>query len=457
MSDDLKILIVDDEPYSVELLTQEFEDRGYQTISASSGREALAKVQNDGLAHEFPGIVVTDIRMPEMDGLALMRRLRELDEDLPVVLVTAHGDIAMAVQAMHDGAYDFVTKPIEPERLGDTLRRALETRRLVLENRALRAELALKSGIDARLIGNSTAMVELRDAVANIGSTDASVVIHGETGTGKELVARCLHDVSARRRRRFVPVNCGALPETIIESELFGHEAGAFTGANRRRIGRIEYANEGTLFLDEIESMPMGMQVKLLRTLQEREIERLGSNEHIPVDFRVVAATKTDLKDAAARGEFREDFYFRLEVAEIWIPPLRDRIDDVPLLFEYFGQQLAAIHERDAPQLSSEAVDQLMGYGWPGNVRELRNVVERAVLGLHSGRGDFLPLLGEAEQNRLTLAQRVDAFECHVIRQTLAEHRGNIHGASEALGAPRRTLNEKMRKHHIRRQDFLDD
>jgi DNA-binding NtrC family response regulator len=455
VAENLRILIVDDEPNNLALLEQDFEDLGYETISATSGEEALAAIDGFSSAYEFPGIVVTDIKMPEMDGLALMSRLREFDRDLPIILITAHGDIQMAVQAMHDGAYDFIEKPIEPKRLSETVRRALEKRSLVLDNRALQAELAIMSGLDARIIGNSTVMAELRENIANIAGTNASVLIHGETGTGKELVARCLHDIGLHSRNHFVPVNCGGIPETMFESELFGHEAGAFTDAKKRRIGKLEYADGGTLFLDEIESMRLNMQVKLLRVLQERVIERLGSNDQIPVDFRVVAATKADLKDATARGEFREDFYFRLAVAEIRIPPLRERLEDIPLLFESLSRQRAAYHEREAPELSRDALGVLMAHSWPGNIRELQNVVERYVLGLGGPQQDMAALLAAPTAGIYCLSDKVSVFEKTVIEQALAENSGNIQDTADALSLPRRTLNEKMRKYGLERSDFV--
>ncbi len=310
-----KILIVDDEPFNLDLLSQELAAIGSELLTATDGQEALQQID-----YGFPGIVVSDIRMPNIDGLDLMAHAQRIDPDLPVILVSAHGDIAMAVQAMHDGAYDFLERPYETDRLREMAARALRQRSLVLDNRALRAELRAKSGLDAKLLGSSSPMQEVRRIIARVADTGANVLIRGETGTGKELVARGVHDLSGRHQRRFVPINCAATPEALFESELFGHEAGAFTGAAKRRIGRFEYAHEGTLFLDEIESMPLGVQVKLLRVLQERKIERLGSNQQIAVDFRVVAATQIDLQHAVSEGLFRQDLYFRLNVAEIHVP-----------------------------------------------------------------------------------------------------------------------------------------
>lgn len=448
------ILIVDDEPFNVDVLEQDVEDLGYNSISARDGEEALAKLKVAGSAYAFPGIILTDIKMPRMDGLKLMKKVQELDSDLPVILITAHGDIAMAVQAMQDGAYDFIEKPYKHERLCETIQRAVEKRTLVLENRSLRAELESKSGLDAKLIGRSPQMVELRKTIANLANANVDVLIYGETGAGKEMVARCLYEFSSRSKNPFVPVNCGAIPEAMFESELFGHEAGAFTDAKKRRIGKLEYAHKGTLFLDEIESMPLSMQVKLLRVLQERVIERLGSNQQIPVDFRLLTATKAGLKESVERGDFREDLYFRLTVAEIRIPPLRERLEDVPLLFEFFSQQKAAYHGRAAPSLSHDDLNTLMSHTWPGNVRELEHVVERSVLGLAGHHRKMADLITMPTAEPLSLAERVEAFEKCLIEQSLLENKGNIQATAEALDTPRRTLNEKMRKYGLDRKDY---
>ncbi len=454
MTNEPAILIVDDEPFNIDLLEQELDGFGYASISAGDGEEALVRLEKAGPARAFSGIILTDVKMPRMGGLELMQKVQELDPDLPVILVTAHGDISMAVQAIQDGAYDFIEKPINPERLSDSVRRALEKRALVLENRSLRTELESKSGIEAKLIGASPQMVALRKEIANLAASKVDVLIHGETGTGKEVVARCLHEFSSRSENHFVPVNCGGIPENIFESELFGHEPGAFTDARERRIGRIEYAQGGTLFLDEIESMPMGLQVKLLRVLEERVIERLGSNEQIPVDFRVVAAAKIDLKEAVKKGAFREDLYFRLGVAEVNIPPLRERTEDIPLLFEFFVQLKAARHERPLPGFSGEELNALMAHSWPGNVRELMHVAERCVLGLtghNKGPADFFGMDGGEP---LSFPERVEAFEKVLLEQSLSENKGNIQAAMEALGMPRRTLNKKMEKYGLGRKDF---
>jgi len=455
MSRKSKILVVDDDPFSLDLLRQELEHLGHEINTCTNGKKALDKIISEASKHGFPGIIVTDIRMPRMDGIELMKRTIDLDPDLPVILITAYGDISMAVQAMHDGAYDFIEKPIDSAKLIDVVKRGMEKRFLVLDNRKLRAELVSKSGLDTQIIGKSPRTIELRGNIANLADTNASVLVLGETGTGKDLVAQCLHEFSSRSGNNFVPVNCGAIPENIFESELFGHEAGAFTGATKRRIGRIEHSHGGTLFLDEIESMPRHLQVKLLRTLEERVIERLGSNEQIPVDYRVISATKADLKEAVRKGDFREDLYFRLNVAEIFVPPLRHRRDDVPLLFEYFAEKLAFRYRREVPQLSQKDLHELIMHPWPGNVRELKNVAERAVIGMSTQKPSVAEIIHPATNSSLTLSEQVEIFEKQIIETSLSDNKGDIQDTMETLGIARRTLNEKMRKYGLDRKDYV--
>jgi len=450
-----KILVVDDDPFSLDLLRQELEHLGHEIVTCTNGKEAIEKIISESSKLGFPGVIVTDIRMPHMDGIKLMQQTVDLDPDLPVILITAYGDISMAVQAMHDGAYDFIEKPIDSEKLIDVVKRGMEKRSLVLDNRKLRAELVSKSGLDTHIIGKSPLTIELRENIANLADTHASVLVLGETGAGKGLVAQCLHEFSSRSGKNFVPVNCGAIPENIFESELFGHEAGAFTGATTRRIGRIEHSHGGTLFLDEIESMPPHLQVKLLRTLEERVIERLGSNEQISVDFRVVSATKADLKEAVSLGDFREDLYFRLNVAEVVVPPLRDRRDDVPLLFEYFAEKLAFRYKCEIPQLSQNDLHELIMHPWPGNVRELKNAAERAVIGMRTQKPSVAEIIHPAAKSPLTLSEQVEIFEKQIIETSLSDNKGSVQDTMEILGIARRTLNEKMRKYSLDRKDYV--
>ncbi|EFH13388.1 sigma-54-dependent transcriptional regulator, partial [Teichococcus cervicalis] len=343
----MDVLFVDDDAMLREANLQSFALAGLQAMAVPSAARAL-EVVDDG----FPGVVVTDIRMPGMDGLALFRRLRAADDGLPVILITGHGDIPMAVEAMRDGAFHFLPKPYPAEQLVTSVRHALEQRRLVLENRRLARAVALAEG-DNTLLGAAPAMERLRATLRQIADAEIDVLVEGETGSGKDVVAGALHRWSRRAHRPFVALNCGALPESVMESELFGHEAGAFTGAQKRRVGRIEHADGGTLFLDEIEAMSPAMQVKLLRVLESREIAPLGTNEVRRLDLRVVAATKLPLIELVKRGGFREDLYYRLHVVTLRVPPLRERREDVPLLFAHFLERAARRFGRAAPALDA--------------------------------------------------------------------------------------------------------
>jgi two-component system C4-dicarboxylate transport response regulator DctD len=444
MFDGLTVALVDDDPPVRLSLTQTLELAGFRVVAFESAEAALA-----GIGQGFLGVVVTDVRLPRMDGLQLQQRLHALDPSTPVILITAHGDVTMAVQAMRSGAYDFIEKPFPPDRLVDVTTRAMERRALSAEVQSLRRQLAAQRGIEATLLGRSPAMQTLQRQVQQLAATSADEMIIGETGTGKELVARCLHEHSARREHHFVAINCGGLPESLLESELFGHEMGAFTTASRKRIGKIEHAHGGTLLLDEIESMPLGFQVKLLRVLQERRLERLGSNDEIPVDVRVIAATKSDLQKLAEQGQFRSDLYYRLNVAILRLPPLRERREDIPLLFEHFVAQASVRHGREPAGVNASLSQQLMAHDWPGNVRELRNAAERYVLGL-SGE----VLLGAAEGAPMPLAQQMDQVEKVLIEQALKQHRGRMSATCEALGIGRKTLYDKIARHGIAVEEY---
>ena len=454
MNQDNRILIVDDDAANLPRITQALQELAVNIETAGNGLEALEVLARLAGPHGFPGVVITDLKMPVMDGLEFLARSLKIDADLPVILISAFGEIAIAVEAMRTGAYDFIERPFDVTALVSKVGRALDKRKLVLDNRRLKTELANRAGIASRLIGNSPAIQALRDEIVNVGSTDATVLIHGETGTGKEVVARALHDCSRRGKARFVAINCGALSENLIDNELFGHEAGAFTDAKQRHIGLIEYAKGGTLFLDEIESMPIGLQVKLLRMLQERLVTRLGSNEEIKVDIRLIAATKADLLDAAKRREFREDLYFRLGVAELRIPSLNNRREDIPLLFEHFTQEFSNLYQRPVTALSGEDIERLMAHNWRGNVRELRNIAERFVLGLGQKKQGIAHVLDSAGGHAKVLPEQMDAVESVFIQTALQESNGNIQAAADALGIPRRTLNEKMRKFGLERKDY---
>jgi two-component system C4-dicarboxylate transport response regulator DctD len=431
------VAFVDDDEVLRSANAQALELAGYEVLPFGSAAGALAAVTPD-----FPGVVVTDIRRPKMDGRQLFRRLQEQDPDLPVIFITGHADIAEAVQALHDGAYDFVAKPYANERLVQSVARALEKRRLVLENRRLRA-LADEAQAGWPMIGQSPAMVGLRATLRGLAEADVDTLIEGETGVGKELAARALHAWGPRRLHPFVAVNCGALPPDLVESALFGHELGAFPGAVRSRVGRIEHAHRGTLFLDEVEAMPLATQVKLLRFLAEREVSRLGSNEAISVDVRVVAASKVDL---SSQGPLRADLFHRLDVGRVRVPPLRERRSDIPLLFAHFVAGAADRRGRQPPPLDEDLRQWLFDQPWPGNIRELANFAERFALGLEADPGEVANVEG--------LKARVDRYEAELLRDALARTHGSIAAALERLQLPRKTFYEKVRRHQIDLDDY---
>ena len=432
-------ILIEDEQ-AVRLATaQALELGGFAVTACASAEQALPL-----LGRDFPGVVVTDVRLPGLSGLDVLERVVGIDADLPVIVVTGHGDVAMAVDAMRAGAYDFVEKPFSSDDLLDIALRAQEKRSLVLENRRLREAWAHHPELPP-LVGQSGAIERVRTLIRSLGPADVDVLINGQTGTGKEVVARQLHAASGRKGP-FVALNCGALPETVFESEIFGHEAGAFTGAQKRRIGKLEYADGGTLFLDEIESMPLALQVKLLRVLQERRLERLGGNESVAIDCRVVAASKADLLKLAGEGQFREDLYYRIGVVSIDLPALNQRSEDIPLLLAHFCQAASVRYRREVPPWSSAQMQQWQQRDWPGNVRELRNFADRWVLGVEqiatAGRLAGAPA-------PLPLPEQVENFEAGLIAAALKESEGSVAAAAERLGIPRKTLYDKIKKYHL--------
>jgi len=435
-----RILLVDDDAGMRHSTAQALDLAGFAVEPLASAEEALA-LAGPG----FNGVVVSDIRMPGMDGMTLLARLHETDPEIPVILVTGHAEVPLAVEAMRRGAYDFIEKPFVVQELATVLRRAADHRALVIENRRLRAVAGKRDDVEARLPGRTQVMVDLRYRLRAIGASDADTLIIGPTGAGKEVVARAMHDISARAARPFIAINCAALPEALIESELFGHEAGAFPGALRPRFGKFEHARGGTVLLDEIGSMPIELQAKLLRVLQERVITRLGSNEPVPLDVRFIATSKTDLAAAVARGTFREDLYWRLNVAVLRVPPLSARREDIPLLFLQLLRESAARHglaERDLPPARLSA---LAARDWPGNVRELRNQAERFVLNLD-------PLDAAERPGGARLADRMAEYERSLIAGAIAAHGGRLRAVYESLGISRKTLYEKMQRHGLDRR-----
>jgi len=430
----LTVLIVEDDPHVMLGCQQAL---GLEDI-ASEG-VATAELALQRISQGFAGIVVSDIRLPGIDGLQLLRQLKDIDPALPVMLITGHGDVALAVSAMRQGAYDFMEKPFSPERLVEAVRRALEQRRLTLQVSALQRQLQHREALHERLIGHSAAMQALRAAIANVADTPANVLITGETGTGKELVARCLHDYSRRLPHAFVALNCGGLSDPLFDSEIFGREA----SNGSQRVGKLEHAHEGTLFLDEIEALPAALQVKMLRVLQERTLERLGSNQPVAVDIRVIAATKADMAHGAHETYLRSDFFYRLNVVTLELPPLRNRREDIPVLFEHFLQRAALRFDREAQSLDDVTRSRLMTHTWPGNVRELRNVAERFALGMPAFRQD------DAQNTGLRFAEAVEAFERSLLQHALARNGGNLSQASQELGMAKTTLFDRVKKYRL--------
>jgi len=438
----IQVVLIDDDPHLRQALSQTLDLAGLKVLTLTEANGLASRVGRD-----WPGVVVSDIRMPGMDGLELLSQLHSQDPELPVLLITGHGDVPLAVQAMRAGAYDFLEKPFASDALLDSVRRALALRRLVLDNRSLRLALSDRQQLSTRLVGQSAPMLRLREQIGALAATRADVLILGETGAGKEVVARALHDLSNRRSGPFVAINAGALAESVVESELFGHEPGAFTGAQKRRIGKFEFANGGTLFLDEIESMSMDVQVKLLRLLQERVVERLGGNQQIALDIRVIAATKEDLRHAADQGRFRADLYYRLNVAPLRIPPLRERGEDALMLFQHYADAASMRHGLPRHELQPGHRALLLRHTWPGNVRELQNAAERFALGLELAlEGNDVPAMPASGGG---LSEQVESFERALIAAELARPHSSVRSLAEALGLPRKTLHDKLRKHGL--------
>jgi len=443
------ILVVDDEPGVRSSLSGVLRDEGYSVEAVSSGEQCLER-----LTRGVVDLILLDVWLPGMDGLATLARLRERQIDAQVVLISGHGNIESAVRAIKLGAFDFVEKPLSIDKTVLVIRNALHQRRLEQENQALRA----KVDRTQTMVGESYTMRQLREQVAMAAPTNGRVLIYGENGTGKELVARTIHNLSRRRNHVFVEVNCAAIPEELIESELFGHVKGAFTGAVADRRGKFEAADGGTLFLDEIGDMSLKTQAKVLRVLQEQTLEAVGGNQRIKVDTRVLAATNKDLQAEIRAGQFREDLYFRLNVIPIFVPPLRDRQEDIPMLADHFMAEFAREYGRRVKNFDASARAVLQQYPWPGNVRELRNVTERLVImvpgdRISSSDLSFLEPSGltrsqavsEPSSERLTLHEARDRFERDLILRTLAEQQGNMSRTADVLGVERSNLYRKMK------------
>ncbi|BES69507.1 sigma-54 dependent transcriptional regulator [Marinobacter nanhaiticus D15-8W] len=450
MSDPAVIFIDDDEPIR-QAMAQTLALEDLTMVSFADGASGLTAISPD-----YEGVVLCDYNMPGMDGLELLDRVRDIDDSIPVIILTGQGDISTAVSAMQRGAYDFIEKPFDHDELIELLRHALEKRHLALENRQLKAQLRQLTRPGPRILGDSPAMQRVIATIDPILDISANILLFGETGSGKDALARYIHENSPRSAHNFVAINCGAVPENLIESELFGHEPGAFTGADKRRIGKVEHADKGTLFLDEVESMPLALQVKLLRVLEERKVERLGSNTPLDVDVRVIAATKSDLKKLSDEGEFRADLYYRLNVVKVDIPALRERKEDIPLLFHHFVLIAAARYDRESVPLDAGQAARLMQHNWPGNVRELRNLAERYVLLGPVALDETGVAVGEDVSGRRTLGEMMDAFERSAIISALNACQGSLKDTMVQLGIARKTLYDKMKKHGLDKAEFRE-
>ena len=448
---DASVIFVDDDPHIRQAIAQTLTLEDLSIACFEDARSGLESISQD-----YEGVVLCDYNMPGMDGLEMLDRIRAMDETIPVIILTGQGDISTAVTAMQQGAYDFIEKPFDHDELLELLRHALEKRHLALENRRLKAQLKHLARPGPRILGDSAGMQKVMATIDPVLDISANILLHGETGSGKDALARYIHENSPRSAHNFVAINCGAVPENLIESELFGHEAGAFTGADKRRIGKIEYAHKGTLFLDELESMPMALQVKLLRVLEEQRVERLGSNQVQNVDVRIIAATKADLKQLSDQGEFRADLYYRLNVVKLDIPPLRERKDDIPVLFHHFVLIAAARYDRESIPLDASQAARLMQHSWPGNVRELRNLAERYVLLGPAALDENDSSVTANVSGRQTLSEMMDDFERSAVVSALNTCHGSIKDTMVQLGIARKTLYDKMKKYGLDKSQFRD-
>lgn len=446
MSNRTSILIVDDERMVRESLTKWFLEDGYHVGAAEDASAAIRQLQA-----QLWDIILLDIKMPGMDGMELQQRIREVDPLAAVIFITAHGSVDTAVQALKSGAFDYVTKPVDPDYLSHLIRNAVKQRAMMQENVKLREQIAEMPRLD-EIIGESPSMEKVFQLIETVARTDTTVMIRGESGTGKELIARAIHSNSERRYLPIVTINCGAVPEGVLGSELFGYERGAFTGARYRRKGKLELADQGTLFLDEIGNVGMKPQMDLLRALETKQFTRVGGNENVKVDFRIICATNKDLEKAIQENTFREDLYYRLNAFTIVVPPLRERKSDIPLLVNYFVRKYARAMAKSVASISPEAMDVLVRYNWPGNVRELGNAIERAMV---VGRPpsilpEDLPFR-LSEKNNMPRSGSLAAVEKLHIAQVLAQNNWNISRSAEILEIDRVTLYNKIHRYNLRK------
>lgn len=442
-----RVIFIDDDADLLAAQAQGLDIAGFAVRAFSNGPEALKHI-----TPEFDGVVMSDVRMPQMDGLSVFRHIQAIDPDIPVILLTGHGDVPMAVQALKDGAWDFLAKPFPMDELIASLRRASSKRQLVLENRALRQLHADASEMKTSLLGNSPIMVHLRQTLAQVAEAEVDILVGGDTGAGKETVARALHRLSNRRNRPFVHINCASLPEETFHVELFGLEPGAkfgaYGGVGRRTYGRLEKANRGTLLLDDVDGLSLPQQAKLLGVVEARELWPVGAEEPRALDVRIVATTKIDLNDAVKRGVFRADLFYRLSGVTLRVPPLSERRGDIGLLFQHFLVGACARLRRPIPKLTTQVSAWLQSHDWPGNVRELEHFAERFALGLEEAR------LPGGEARSAGLAERVGDYEADIIRETLSLCRGDVQTAMRELQLARKTFYDKLSRHNIKIADF---
>ncbi len=449
------VLVIDDKPNILEVLSGILSEEGYEVKTCGKAEEAL-----ENIGEILPDIVVTDLKMPKLNGLELMRRIREIDNHIPVILITAYGTVSSAVQAIKEGAYDYLTKPIDYDRLKILIKRALNERRISEENIYLKQELEEKYSLNNNVIGRSNIIQKVFNLVNTVASSNSNILILGESGTGKELIARAIYYSSLRKDKQLVVVDCSALPEGLLESELFGHEKGAFTGAVYKKRGRIELADGGTLFLDEIGEMSPKIQAKLLRVLQEKQFVRVGGLEPIKVDFRLIASTNKDLKTEVNEGKFRSDLYYRLNVITIKIPPLRERKEDIPLLIDFFLRKFCTREGKNIKSVSPEVMDCLINYDWPGNVRELENCVERLVVVCQSDfiNLEYLPeeFIGKDYGKKSFIIPSenytLPEIEKEVVKKTLEKTNWNNSLAAKLLNIDRKALYNRIKKYNITRK-----
>jgi len=440
-----KVLVVDDEAIIRESLRDWLSDVGHQVLIAENGHQALEIIEK-----EKPSIAIVDLVMPGMDGIELLKRAKEISPSIEVIIITAYGSIPTAITAMKEGAYDYIEKPFCPEKAELLIERLVEHQGLMEENVSLQRKLEERYRFE-NIIAKSAKMRQVIEVIKVIAKSNATVLITGDSGTGKELVARAVHSQSYRKDKPFIAVSCAALPESLLESELFGHEKGAFTGAHVQRRGKFEVANKGTLFLDEIGEMSANIQVHLLRVLEEKEFTRVGGNELVKVDVRVISATNKDMKKAIASGQFREDLYYRLNVVTIELPPLRERKEDIPLLAQHFLKKFAVENQKEITDFSPEATDFLLKYEWPGNVRELENAVERAVI---LAQNAYIEVADLHQENLLVThsappERSLKELEREYILNVLNETDGNYSKAARILGTSRATLYNKIRAYGL--------